>query len=146
MTAAYEWSFSSFYATLRLSLKFISSNQPLNLEMQQEAPSQSPPHENPSWNGYLTNLGSPYSARLSTLDCDPQSQHACWRRQVEKMNQKHKLTQESCSSDNYPKNIFSDNYRAKNGSTLKIPSFLPRKLRRWFNNNQLLRCITFRGT
>ena len=62
------------------------------------------------------------------------------------MNQKHKLTQESCSSDNYPKNIFSDNYRAKNGSTLKIPSFLPRQLRRWFNNNQLLRCITFRGT
>lgn len=24
-------------------------------------------------NGHLTNLGSPYSARLSTLDCDPQS-------------------------------------------------------------------------
>lgn len=30
-------------------------------------------------------------------------------------------------------------------SALKIPSFLPRKLRRWFNNNQLLRCSTFWG-
>lgn len=101
-------------------------------------------------NSRLTNLCAPYSSRLSTFDSDPQSDSTPGGRASgswhEKMNHKHKLTQESCSSDNYPKNTFSDNYRAKNGPTLKIPSSLPRKLRRWFNNNQLLRCITFRGT
>lgn len=35
------------------------------------------------------------------------------------MNHKHKSTLAPCSSDYYPRNTFSDNYRAKIGSTLQ---------------------------
>ena len=145
------------HADLRLSLKFTSSNHCLNLEMQQEAPSQRPPHKDPSRArelpsnqrllSTLSPLPNPHltaTLRVTACPVGSTAQEASGSRH-EKMNHKHKSTQESCSSDNYPKHTFSDNYRAKNGSTLKIPSLLPRKLRRWFNNNQLLRCFTFWG-
>ena len=83
MTAAYERSFSSFYATLRLSFKFISSNQSLNLEMQQEAPSQPPPHENPSWEEPSNqSLLSIFHPALYTWQWPSEGLHAWWGGQV----------------------------------------------------------------
>lgn len=145
------------HANLRLSLKFTSSNHCLNLETQQEAPRQCPPDEdlsrareqpsNQRLLSTLSTLPNPHltaTLRVTACPVGSTAQGASGSRH-ERMKHEHKSTQESCSSDNHPKSAFSGNYRAKNGSTLKIPSFLPRKLRRWFNNSQRLRCITFRG-
>lgn len=128
---------------LRLSFKFISSNQSLNLIT--EASSQSPPHENPSWEQLPNQPLRPYSSRLYIWQWPSERQHAWWEGKwlgySKKLNHSTNSTQESCSSDNYPKNTFLIIIELKWTHSENSP--LPRKLRRWFNNNQLLRCITF---